>query len=246
VAASLCASALLLLVAAAPAGARPAATPIPVVAVTIGGADDHTIMLSKGLIGLTATTFAVRNTGKKPHSFEVCYNTTYSTTATSCIAGKTTKVLKHGQRASFTVTLQQGIHEFLSTVKGDAKRGMKGGVDAEPVAVPAPVDNSVAAPCANPVSTAIAVEEVDGSITLTPNTAPCGTVTFTVTNDSQISEHNFSIIKFGSTRAIGDTIEPGGNTATLAVVLGPGVHAYQSDNPVDQYQGMTGKFVVTG
>jgi hypothetical protein len=53
-------------------------------------------------------------------------------------------------------------------------------------------------------------------------TAPCGTFTFTVTNNSQISEHNFGIIEFGQTRAVGDTIEPGGYMATVKVVLGPG------------------------
>jgi hypothetical protein len=123
---------------------------------------------------------------------------------------------------------------------------MRGGLDAEPIAAPAPVDTSKAAPCANPVATSVAVAEDDTSITLVPDTTPCGTVTFTVTNNSQISEHNFSIIEFGSTRAVGDTIEPGGNMAILKVVLGPGSHSYQSDNPVDVYQGMSGKFIVTG
>jgi hypothetical protein len=83
-------------------------------------------------------------------------------------------------------------------------------------------------------------------VTPTPNTVPCGTVTFTVTNNSQDTEHNFSIIRYGQVRATGDVVEPGGNMAILTVVLGPGSHAYQSDNPIDIYQGMAGKFVVTG
>jgi hypothetical protein len=246
VACSLSLTGLFLAIEVAPAAGQAKATAIPVVKVTLGGSDDHTILVSKGLVGLGKTTFSIKNTGKKKHSFEICFNTTYSTTANSCVAGQTSKVLARGKTAAFTVTLQQGIHEYLSTVKGDAKAGMRGGLDAEPIVQPAPVDTTAAAPCAVPQNTAVAVDEVDYNLTLTPSTVPCGTVTFTVTNDSQVSEHNFSIALHGSVRAVGDEIEPGGNMAVLKVTIGPGVHAYQSDDPIDVYQGMTGKLVVTG
>jgi hypothetical protein len=90
----------------------------------------------------------------------------------------------------------------------------------------------------------VTVTEVDFALTVTPNTVPCGTVVFTITNNSDTSEHNFSILQYGSVRATGDELEPAGVT-TLKVVLGPGTHEYQSDDPVDQTAGMTGNLKVT-
>lgn len=242
---SLCLTGLVFAFAVAPASGQNQATAIPVVKVTIGGKDDKTILVSKGLVGLGQTTFVIKNTGKKKHNFELCYNTTYSTVANSCVAGKSTKVLSHGQSATFTVTLQQGIHEYLSTVKGDAKAGMKGGLDAEPIAAPAPVDTTPATPCASPVTTNVTVTEIDYGLTVTPSSIQCGTVIFTITNNSSVNPHNFSIALYGSTRGVSDVIQPGGNSVTLTATIGPGVHAYQSDQPDDAAQGMTGKLTVT-
>jgi hypothetical protein len=244
VACSLSLAGLALALEAAPADGQARAT-ITVDKVTIGGADDKTIIVQNGLIGLSATAFKVTNTGRKPHSFVICYETVNAVTATKCIAGKGTKVLKPHASQTFTITLQQGIHEYLSTVPGDAKRGMKGGLDAEPIAPPAPVDTTPATPCPAPVTTQVAVTEDDGSLVVAPQSVPCGTVVFTITNNSQQSEHNFSILRFGSTRAVSPPVEPGGNTYVLTTQLGPGTHSYQSDDAIDIYQGMLGKLTVT-
>jgi hypothetical protein len=230
---------------AAPADGQATANTVTVDKVTIGGADNKTILVQNGLIGLTATAFKVTNTGKTPHNFVICYETVNAVVANKCIAGKGTKVLKPHASQTFSITLQQGIHEYLSTVSGDAKRGMKGGLDAEPIAAPAPVDTTPAVPCPNPVTTQVAVAEDDGSLVVTPTSVPCGNVVFTITNNSQQSEHNFSILRFGETRAASPPIEPGGNSLVLTVQLGPGTHSYQSDDAIDVYQGMIGKLTVT-
>jgi uncharacterized cupredoxin-like copper-binding protein len=238
----LCLTALLLVSEAAPATGRAIAA-APVIKVTLGGADDHTILLSKGTIGPGKVTFNVRNTGKKKHSFSVCLGTTYSATANSCI-GDGTKKLAHGTSASLTVDLSEGIHEYLSTVPGDAKAGMKGGLDVQQPALPAPVDTTADTPCPNPQTTTVTVTEVDYVLTVTPTTVPCGTVIFMISNNSEVSQHNFSITRYGSVRAVGDVIDPK-NVTTLTAKLGPGSHPYQSDDPVDAIQGMKGTLKVT-
>jgi hypothetical protein len=121
---SLCLAGLVLGFEVAPASGQTKATAIPVVNVTLGGSDDRTILLSKGLVQFGKVTFNVRNTGKKKHSFELCVGVTYSATANSCI-GTATKILEHGQTAKLTLTLSQGIHEFLRTVPSDAKAGIR-------------------------------------------------------------------------------------------------------------------------
>ena len=245
VACSLFLTALLLVIEAAPAaGHAMAPAPVPVVKVTLGGADDHTILLSKGTVAPGKVTFNVRNTGKKKHNFSVCLGTTYSATALSCI-GNTTKKLAHGASATLTMDLSEGIHEYLSTVPGDAKRGMKGGLDVQQPQLAAPVDTTPDTPCDLPKATTVVVTEVDYDLTVTPGTVPCGTVTFMISNDSEVSQHNFSITRYGGVRAVSETIDPK-QVATLKAVLGPGSHAYQSDDPVDVIQGMKGVLKVTG
>ena len=68
-------------------------------------------------------TFAVKNTGKKDHSFQ--------------IAGKKTAVLKPGKSAKLVVTFTKaGPFTYTSTVAGDAGKGMKGTFTTKAVAPP--------------------------------------------------------------------------------------------------------------
>jgi uncharacterized cupredoxin-like copper-binding protein len=63
------------------------------------------------------TTFKIVNRGQGSHNFK--------------IAGKTTKLLSTGQRATLTVTLRKGKrYPYLCTVPGHATLGMKGTVVA--------------------------------------------------------------------------------------------------------------------
>jgi len=57
-------------------------------------------------------TFTLVNRGKSPHDLK--------------LAGKKTKVLKNGERATLKVTLKKGTYAFLCTVPGHAALGMKG------------------------------------------------------------------------------------------------------------------------
>ena len=56
--------------------------------------------------------FVVRNDGELPHNFK--------------IDGKVTRVLKHGQKQTLTVKLGAGRFQFVCTIAGHAKLGMKG------------------------------------------------------------------------------------------------------------------------
>jgi molybdate transport system substrate-binding protein len=92
---------------------------------------DKAIKLSKKTAPVGAVTFSVRNAGRATHNFT--------------IAGKRTRNLKPGQAARLTVTFRRpGVVAYSSTVKGDAKKGLKGlfrlqaappAVDYEPVTV---------------------------------------------------------------------------------------------------------------
>jgi uncharacterized cupredoxin-like copper-binding protein len=215
------------------------------VIVSLGKPDDHTIWLSKDQVAKGRVTFKVTNKGKKKHNFQICSAPANSAVANSCV-GLDTKVLAPGMSATLTVTLQVGIYEYLSSVPGDAKAGMKGGLDVILPPPPAPpVETVTQAPCAKPVTTNVAVNEFDYGITLTPNTVPCGTVLFDIVNSSDSSLHNFSIVRAGTARAASNDLAPA-DSGTLKVVLGPGDHAYQSDDPGDAPQGMAGTLKVTG
>ena len=59
-----------------------------------------------------ATTFTVVNKGQATHDFK--------------IAGKKTKILNPGQKATLVVRLKKGRYPYLCTVPGHAQLGMKG------------------------------------------------------------------------------------------------------------------------
>jgi mono/diheme cytochrome c family protein len=87
-------------------------------------------------------TFKVTSMGKVRHSFKLCTLPVTNTKHDTC-TGVETKTLKPGQSSTLTVTLiEPGRYEYLSTVAGQAARGMKGlitvGVNAAGVAPPPP------------------------------------------------------------------------------------------------------------
>jgi uncharacterized cupredoxin-like copper-binding protein len=232
--------------AVAPALGQPAKTSAEsptVVTVTLGKPSEFRIKLSKGSVPLGKVTFKVSNKGKKSHSFKICTATTYSTAANTCL-GAATKVLKPGGTATLNVTLTLGIHEYLSSVPGQAKAGMKGGLD-----VVEPVDEQPEATtgdttCASPRTTNVTVDIFDYGFTLTPSSAPCGTVVFAMANNGTV-EHDFNILRYGTLRAVGEFVQPG-YTATLTTVLNPGSHPYICDVFGHVMLGMSGTFRVTG
>jgi uncharacterized cupredoxin-like copper-binding protein len=83
------------------------------VTVTAGKPSELKFTLSKKTAVKGVVSFAVTNKGKLAHDFK--------------IAGKKTKLLKAGTRATLTVTIAKpGKYQFLCTVKGHADGGMKG------------------------------------------------------------------------------------------------------------------------
>jgi mono/diheme cytochrome c family protein len=76
-------------------------------------ARDFSFALSPKTAPVGKVTFAVKNTGKKDHSFQ--------------IAGKKTAVIKPGKTTKLVVTFTKaGPFAYTSTVAGDAAKGMKG------------------------------------------------------------------------------------------------------------------------
>jgi uncharacterized cupredoxin-like copper-binding protein len=83
------------------------------VSVTAGKPSELKFTLSKKTAPKGVISFAVTNKGKLDHDFK--------------IAGKKTKLLKAGSRATLTVTINKaGKYPFLCTVAGHAAGGMKG------------------------------------------------------------------------------------------------------------------------
>ena len=90
------------------AGAKTAATTVKVTA-----KDTFRFTLSRKSAPHGKVTFKVVNKGNLSHDFK--------------IAGKKTKMLKHNQTATLTVTLKKGKrYTYLCTVPGHAAAGMKG------------------------------------------------------------------------------------------------------------------------
>jgi uncharacterized cupredoxin-like copper-binding protein len=89
------------------AGARTTATTVHVAA-----KDTLRFTLDRKKAPHGKTTFVVVNKGALTHDF--------------AIAGKKTKMLRHNQKATLTVTLKKGKHPYKCTVPGHAAAGMKG------------------------------------------------------------------------------------------------------------------------
>jgi uncharacterized cupredoxin-like copper-binding protein len=89
------------------AGARTNATTVNVTA-----KDTFRFTLSRKKAPHGKTIFKVVNKGALAHDFS--------------IAGKKTKMLRHNQTATLTVTLKKGKHAYKCTVPGHAAAGMKG------------------------------------------------------------------------------------------------------------------------
>lgn len=107
-------------------------------------------------------TFVVTDGGLGFHDFKICTSPTMSSAKNSC-AGKATKILHPGQKATLTVTLtKKGTYEFLCSVPGHAAAGMKGLFGVGVV---------VKATATKPVTTT----------TATTTTTPASTTTTTVT-----------------------------------------------------------------
>jgi uncharacterized cupredoxin-like copper-binding protein len=200
---------------------RPAAKPT-VITVTMGKPTEFQFKLSKtDLIPAGKVTFKVTNLGVINHDFRLCKAVfTAKALANACVGALTTKTLRKGQTQTLTVTLKKGKFEFLSSLSGHAKNGMKGllgvGVTltksppecgSSTACVPSP---DVVVSCAE---TTVNVDMRDGSLNLSQWTIPCGAVTFVERNLGSVG-HRFSI----AGKHTGAIIPPG-MTASVTVTL---------------------------
>jgi uncharacterized cupredoxin-like copper-binding protein len=180
--------------------------------------------------------FKLVNKGKIPHNFR--------------INGKTSKLIAPGKTGSLTVTFKKkGSFAYLCTVTGHAKLGMKGvlGIATAPVTTPTTTTTTTSAStCASPQATTVTVSEFEYGFTLSQTTAPCGTITFVMTNNGSIV-HDF--ILYGAqpaTSGLGPTLNPGQSATMQTVVDKAGAYQYICDVPHHAELGMTGTFTVTG
>jgi nitrite reductase (NO-forming) len=218
------------------------------ITVTIGKPSEFAFTLSKSSsLHPGPFVFKVTNRGKIPHNFKLC-SSPKGGSGNAC-AGTVTAMLKPGTSAALKVTLTKGTYEYLCTVPGHAKLGMKGHIGVSVVAPPPPPPTTTTTPvttttnptttCASPQSTTVSVNEFEFGFTLSQSSAPCGMVTFNQTNGGQI-EHNFDINGLA-----GQLISPGGST-TMTVNLRPGTYRYLCDGNGHGSLGMFGTFTVTG
>ena len=228
----------------------------PVIHVAAGKPTELAFRLSTPSIPVAGkVTFNVTNVGTSPHDFEICSAPTTTNGGAFTCKGTTTPMLKHGQSASITVTLRKGVYEFLCTVAGQAQAGMRGvfGVAVSPTASAGGTGGAggngstttvAAAPCNNPSTTAVSVNELEYKFVLSQYTIPCGKVTFNQTNGGQI-EHNFDVVGLTNGAGVGPFLNPG-QSASTTMTLTPGTYSIICDVATHVSLGMSGSITVTG
>jgi nitrite reductase (NO-forming) len=240
-----------------------ASAKVTVVTVTLGKPSEFGIKLSKfSNLPAGVITFKVVNKGKAQHDFKVCA-VPAKTTANNACNGKVTLLLNSGQTATLTVTIvKKGTYEYLCTVPGHAKIGMKGlmGVGVPVTATTGGTttgggqttttttttttagggQNGPA--CATPSrATTVTVGMTEYAFQMSQTSIPCGTVTFIETNNG-VLDHNINIM--GATGGAGPIIHQG-DTARFTVSLNPGTYNTQCDVPEHAVLGMVGQITVT-
>ena len=101
-------AALLAVVGAGAASARPSST-VHTVKVT---AKEYRFVLSTSKVPAGRVKFVIKDTGSSQHDF--------------AIAGHTSKTIQPGQSTTLTVTLKKGKYPYRCTVDSHAELGMKG------------------------------------------------------------------------------------------------------------------------
>jgi uncharacterized cupredoxin-like copper-binding protein len=199
-------------------------------------AKEFSFKLSKRTVPVGTVIFTVVNRGKITHNFK--------------IAGKTTKNLNPGQKATLKVKFtKKGRYAYLCTLPGHAKLGMKGvlsiGVKAvtppptrttTPTTTPPPTTTTGPVGSAN---TTVQVGMFEYRFDLSQSTMPSGQVTFVITNKGQ-QVHNFDILGV----KVGKLLSPG-QSETWTVALPAGDYSDQCDVPFHAGYGMVGSFTVT-
>jgi len=208
-------------------GAHPSAVQATKVTVT---ATEFKFVLSKRSVNAGAVVFTVKNKGKIAHDFK--------------IAGKKTKTIAPGKSAVLTVVMKKGRFQYICTLPGHARAGMKGAfavgstTGPPPPPPPPPPTTTTTTTTVTGPSTTVNVGMFEYRFDLSQTTIPSGNVTFVITNNGT-EPHNFDI---AGVRA-GAILAPG-QTETWTVGLPPKTYIMVCDVPFHIDRGMTGNFVV--
>jgi nitrite reductase (NO-forming) len=223
--------------AASPVAAKaPAAT----VRITVNASEFKFALSRRTVPAGSKVIFTVVNKGKVSHDFK--------------IAGKKTKSLLPGKKATLTVTFKKkGKYAYVCTLPGHAKLGMKGtlgvGVKAPPPpppsTTPPPTSTTPVPPPPPPggtvgnAQTTVQVGMFEYRFDLSQTSVPSGQVTFVITNKGE-EVHNFSV----NGQKAGTLLAPG-QTETYTLSLAPGTYSYVCDVPFHIDRGMIGALTVT-
>jgi uncharacterized cupredoxin-like copper-binding protein len=117
----------------APAASQKRAAGATVVTVTAGKPSELAFKLSRsstppwqGASRSETVAFKVRNGGALAHAFKVCTTPVENANRNTC-SGTGTAVIKPGQSTTLTITFRKsGTYQYLSSVPGQAAKGMKG------------------------------------------------------------------------------------------------------------------------
>jgi uncharacterized cupredoxin-like copper-binding protein len=195
-------------------------------------ATEFKFKLSKRSARAGTVIFTVKNKGKIAHDFK--------------IAGKKTKTLRPGQTTVLRVKMTKGRKQYICTLPGHAKAGMKGafvvGSATGPPPPPPPTTTTPTTTTTTTVtgpSTTVTVGMFEYRFDISPATIPAGNVTFVITNNGQ-EPHNFDI---SGVRA-GAILGPG-QTETWTVGLAARNYIVVCDVPFHIDRGMTTQMTIS-
>jgi uncharacterized cupredoxin-like copper-binding protein len=211
---------------ASPAAPRAQATSKVTVVAT-----EFKFALSKRSVNSGVVVFTVKNKGKILHDFK--------------IAGKKTPLIKPGKSAVLRVTMKKGRFQYICTITGHARLGMKGafavGSSSGPPPPPPPTTTTTTTTTTTVTgpSTTVNVDMFEYRFDLSPGTIPQGNVTFVITNRGQ-EPHNFDIagVKAGAILAPGQT-------ETWTIGLAARTYIIVCDVPFHIDRGMQSQMVIS-
>jgi uncharacterized cupredoxin-like copper-binding protein len=209
--------------------ASPAAPQAEAVSRVTVVATDFKFALSKRKVPTGTVIFTVRNKGKILHDFK--------------IAGKRTPLIKPGKSVVLRVTIKKnGRFQYICTVTGHVRLGMKGVLAVGTAAPPPPPPTTTTTTTTTTVpgpSTTVNVDMYEYRFELSPGTIPQGNVTFVVTNKGQ-EPHNFDIAGVRAGAILGP-----GQSETWTVGLAARTYIIVCDVPFHIDRGMTGQMVIS-
>ena len=212
--------------------AAPVSPRTPTISKVTVVATEFKFALSKRSVNSGVVVFTVKNKGKILHDFK--------------IAGKKTPLIKPGKSATLRVTMKKGRFQYICTVTGHARLGMKGafvvGSASGPPPPPPPPPTTTTTTTTTTVpgpSTTVNVGLFEYRFELSPGTIPQGTVTFVITNHGQ-EPHNFDIagVKAGAILAPGQS-------ETWTIGLTARTYIIVCDVPFHIDRGMSSQMVIS-